>query len=355
MNQQRHFICGNDDFLVDRAAVEIYKKIAPDESSIEIFNCSCSTINETMARLDDLCISLRTWPMFCTRKFIWLRNANFLCDNILSKSEIVREKISTVLEEIQRCAHCDLILSASPVDRRSKFVKAFAEICNYKYLDISKLNNTLSSASKYFKDQEISLTKDFLEKIVSKIGSDSRTLFSEIDKLITYIYPRKTVSAKDIDDIIMETQASDFFETVDLFFQKNSPAALDALHKYFIKTSEARPLLAALQSRNRLMLQISALRKTHSLRTNFTQDTLNRLEKEYKSDQNDHKSKTNYSIFKQNLWYVNRVALSANMFTIKQLMSFQFLFSATFFSLIKHYDSQKEVMVALYKKCTRVI
>ncbi|MDR1458309.1 MAG: hypothetical protein LBI37_02155 [Puniceicoccales bacterium] len=355
MDQQRHFICGNDDFLVDRAADEIYKKIIQNEQSVEIFNCYCSTVNEAISLLDSLCISMITLPMFSDEKLLWLRSVNFLCDNSLSKSEAVREKISTLLDEIRRCNNCDIILSASPIDRRSKFVKVLTELCDYKYLDVSKLNDILSNASKYFQAQGVSLSKDLLEKMISKIGSDSRTLFSEIDKLITYIYPRKTVLVKDIDDIIIETQTSDFFETIDLFFQKNPQAALDSLRKYFIKTSEARPLLAALQSRNRLMLQISALRQIHGLRTNLTQDILNRLGKEYKSSQNDEKSKTNYSIFRQNPWYVNKIIPCANMFTVKQLMTFQFLFSTTFFLLIKHHDSQFETMANLYKKCANTL
>lgn len=341
--------------MVDRVAGEIYKKLCPDESAAEIFNCYCSTVNETITLLEDLCISLATLPMFCARKFLWLRNANFLGDNALSKSEAVREKISTLIDQIKQCNHCDLILSASPVDRRSRFLKILSEVCNYKYLDSSKLNNTLTAVSNYLESNGISLTKTLLEKIISKTGNDSRTIFNEIDKLITYIYPRKTVLEKDIDDVVTEAQDSDFFETVDLFFQKNHQIAIKTIGKYFAKTSEARPLLSALQSRTRLMLQIAALRRLHNIETNLTQDMLNGLEKKYKIDQDTRKPKTSYSIFSQNPWYINKIASSTNMFTIKQLMEFQLLFSNTFFLLIKRHDSQQEVMVNLYRRCMHML
>jgi len=51
----------------------------------------------------------------------------------------------------------------------------------------------------------------------------------------------------------------DFFETADAFFSGDLQWALAALKRHFFAGGDARPVLAALQNRNRILIQVRAL------------------------------------------------------------------------------------------------
>ena len=51
----------------------------------------------------------------------------------------------------------------------------------------------------------------------------------------------------------------DFFEAAEAFFSGDLKWTLAALHRHFFSGGDARPVIAALQNRNRILLQVRAL------------------------------------------------------------------------------------------------
>ena len=51
----------------------------------------------------------------------------------------------------------------------------------------------------------------------------------------------------------------DFFEAAEAFFSGDLKWTLAALHRHFFAGGDARPVIAALQNRNRILLQVRAL------------------------------------------------------------------------------------------------
>ena len=64
------------------------------------------------------------------------------------------------------------------------------------------------------------------------------------------------IEEDDVREMVPDSLDSDFFETTDVFFTGNLQSTLDSIGRYFFTNKEARPLLASLQSRNRLLIQL---------------------------------------------------------------------------------------------------
>ena len=74
------------------------------------------------------------------------------------------------------------------------------------------------------------------------------------------------ISDQLVSDIVPNFGDADFFEAADAFFSLKLDWTLEALRRHFFTSSESRPLLGSLQSRNRLLIQLRVLLDAGAIR-----------------------------------------------------------------------------------------
>ena len=128
-----YFITSDDDFIAANRAREIFEELskdALDEMSKEVIDGASQKAEDAEEAVLQTLQAAATPPLFGGRKFVWLRNANFFGDSKILKNAGVAAALGKLAEYLKTLSadSAAVVISASPVDRRSKIFKEFAAL-----------------------------------------------------------------------------------------------------------------------------------------------------------------------------------------------------------------------------------
>ena len=120
---------------------ELATRLAPADAGdfgVETIDACADTADQAAARIRSAIEALQTLPFFGGGKLVWLKNANFLGDDKLSRSAAVQEALealSAALEGDLGGGEVKFLLSAPEVDKRRSFYKALAKRAELQVFD----------------------------------------------------------------------------------------------------------------------------------------------------------------------------------------------------------------------------
>jgi DNA polymerase-3 subunit delta len=354
------FICGADDFLVGRLGKERWAALSaevPDEFSREVISGFAGNVGEVSEAINRFRDSVQTVAMFGGRRAVWLKDVNFLADSVTGRAESTLK----LIEDLQQLlgslnpAEVAVLITASPVDRR----RAFPKWCE-KNGDFTLVGGDSEGASDALagvvlaeaKALGVSLTADALALLLAKIGSNTRLLIEEVHKLSTYAEEGARIEEALVAELTPNVAEGDFFEAAEAFFSGDLPWTLAALHRHFFAGGDARPIISALQNRNRILLQVRALLDAGEVRLGPRGlDGLPRAQGTYGRHFVGATEKSAFNLFTQNAWYVGKLAGGARLPTLRRLIDNQQEFIAAFEGIIQRPHEQEEVLREMAVRC----
>lgn len=320
-NKSVTFVYGSDDFLVDRRARVIYDKLSKGIG--EIFLCD-NTVKSTAEIINNIVDIIITPSLFHTENVIWIRSANFLNGTI---SDAEKNTVDTLFDAITNITEYQIIFSASNIDKRTRAFKTLTSIADV--IDVDEENKNASSEEiirDFAKENNVTLEDDAVELLHAKCGNNYRALKNEIDKLSVFIWKQKKSISRDDVTLLVDDYASDnFFEPVELFFSKNLTDCMRAIDIYFFGTQEVRPLIAALQSRNRLLIQLKSLLQQRLFNVSTGNIRKNDIERAAQYYHMGNFEKSGFNVFSQNPWYLSKLVNDAIKFPLRQLLDLQMM------------------------------
>jgi DNA polymerase-3 subunit delta len=324
MLENKFFIAGSDYFSIDKRGAAIVQTFSNRE--VEIIDSNAIKIAEALQELQQVLESLRTISMFSSQKFVWYKNVTFLSDAAVMKSEDVTAWIQKIQQILLEAPEVGFLLTTTTIDKRQKIIKWFLENCR----------------SEIFEEQK-KITPNALNFLLQCTGNDLMTLDGELDKLLLYVDKSNEITIQDVDAIVVDLHRSDFFETVDLFFEANIEQFSRGIRRYFLYQEEGRPLLAALQNRTRLIVQLCYFYETDGL-SRVSKSALEQLKVKYESLCHGNLG----SIFVQNPWYLGKLLEIAKKYSLGDWMKFHTLLLSAVVELAENYDRQQTIFEKLY-------
>ena len=384
---ESHFILvvGDDDFLVDREARARFETLsanADDEMSREIIDGTATKVAEVESVMSAFLAATRTVSLFGGKKYVWLRNLNWLADGVIrvktadsgdvpakkgkgksaAKKDILEDSVDKIAEEFAAsdpASLCVVISVVRPDKRRTpskKLLKVGEVVAIASMSDSEELIFTLEKAAR---ELGVSIDEDAARLLVGKVNGHMRMTFSELEKLACYVGKGGNIDAGTVMALVPVFGAGDFFEPVEFFFAGDLAGTLASLKRFFFNNSSARPLLSALQNRNRLLIQLRALVDAGdadlSFRGGISKSAIESAGTRYGAlfDGNDEKSSLN--LFSQNAWYVGEkvagTTLKNKSVTLKRLIDWQLDFVRAFEELISRPGEDEAVMRELAARC----
>jgi DNA polymerase-3 subunit delta len=188
-----------------------------------------------------------------------------------------------------------------------------------------------------------------------KCGANTRLLEREVDKLATHVGPGGRIPAETVALLVEDQDPGNFFEPVEKFFQGDLLAALRAVDGYFFSNGDGRPLLAALQSRTRVLIQLRALLDSGRLGRGSRGISKNDLAGGAKFFSMEDVPSGGFNVFSQNPWYLSRLLADCARFRLEELLAFQSSFFAAFAKITAQYQNQGAVLkeLAIHCLCSR--
>jgi DNA polymerase-3 subunit delta len=354
------FICGPDDFLVGRLGAEKFATLAaevPDEFSREVLSGFANNVGEVESAVNRFRDSVQTISMFGGRRVVWLRDVNFLADTVTGRAESTL-KLVTDLQEILASinpAETAVLITAAPVDRRRAFPKWCEKNADFTLVagddgDGSAMESVVLAEAKAI---GAAITPDAARLLIVKVGSNTRLLVEEVHKLAAYAAEGVPISEADVTELTPNVAEGDFFEAAEAFFSGDLKWTLSALQRqFFAEPNASRPILAALQNRNRILLQVRALADAGEVRVGPRGlDGLPKAAANYGAKFTGATEKSSFNLFTQNPWYVGKLAGSAKLPTLRRLIDNQQEFITAFEELIQRPHEQEQVLREMAVRC----
>jgi DNA polymerase-3 subunit delta len=355
------FVCGADEFLVQRAGQERFDALAAgtgaDEFSREIINGLAGNFSEVESALNRFREAVQTVPMFGGRRVVWLKDVNFLADNVTGRAEGTLKLVED-LQELLAAVNPDeaaVLITAAPVDRR----RAFPKWCE-KNADFTLIGGDSDGGGEALagivlaeaRSLGVTFAPGAIELLLAKVGANSRLLVEEVHKLATYVGEGAAIGETHVIELTPNTAEGDFFEAAEAFFSGDLKWTLAALHRHFFAGGDARPVISALQNRNRILLQLRALLDAGEVKLGPRGvDGLPRAATAHAEKFGEAAGeKSAYNIFTQNPWYLGKLA-SGKLPSLRQLIDNQHELIAAFEEIIRRPGEQEEVLRAMAVRC----
>jgi DNA polymerase-3 subunit delta len=356
-------VCGTDDFLVGRAARERYEALAaevPDEFSRETVNGFAANVSEVETAVNRFREAVQTISMFGGRRLVWLKDVNFLTDTVTGRAESTLklvEDLQQILETVNP-EETVVLISAAPVDRR----RSFPKWCE-KNADFSLLGGDGEGASEALAGVALAEAKALgssfaagaVDLLLARIGPNTRLIVEETRKLANYAGEEGVIREEHVAELTPNVAEGDFFEAAEAFFSGDLKWTLTALHRHFFAGGDARPVLAALQNRNRLLLQVRALLDAGEVRLGSRGlDGLPRAASAHATKFTGATEKSSFNLFTQNPWYVGKLAGGAKLPSLRRLIDNQQELITAFEEIVRRPDEQEEVLREMTVRCLSV-
>ena len=380
------FICGQDDYLVGRQGQERFAALAAevtDEFSRETISGFAGNVGEVETAVNRFRESIQTVSMFGGKRVVWLKDVNFLADTVTGRAEgtlKLVEDLQQILEAVNP-EETGVLITASPVDRRRSFPKWCEKNADFALAggDGDDAGEALAGvALAEAKALGVSFGPGAVQLLLARVGPNSRLLVEETRKLASYAVPEVGASGADVRastsnaptteggavrieeahvaELTPNVAEGDFFEAAEAFFSGDLKWTFAALHRHFFAGGDARPIISALQNRNRILLQVRALVDAGDARLGPRGlDGLSKAASTYAARFTGASEKSSYNLFTQNAWYVGKLAGNAKLPTLRRLIDNQQDFIVAFEEIVRRPAEQEEVLRELAVRCLSAI
>ena len=354
------FICGADDFLVGRVGTQQFATLTtevPDEFSREVLSGFAANVGEVETAVNRFRESVQTVSMFGGRRIVWLKDVNFLADTVTGRAESTLALVADLQEILTSInpAETAVLITASPIDRRRAFPKWCEKNSDFTLIgggddDGSSLEGVVLAEAKTL---DVTFSPDAVRLLLAKIGANTRLLVAEVHKLGNYVAEGERIEEAHVAELTPNVAEGDFFEAAEAFFSGDLKWTLAALERqYFAEPNATRPILAALQNRNRILLQVRALVDAGEVRIGPRGlEGLPKATAQHGARFIGATDKSSFNLFTQNPWYVGKLASNAKLPTLRRLIDNQQEFISAFEEIIQRPHDQEEVMREMVVRC----
>ncbi|MBH53908.1 MAG: DNA polymerase III subunit delta [Opitutaceae bacterium] len=359
------FICGADDFWVTREAKlrfeEASQNLSDLEFGLEVVDGAAGNVAEVEDSVNRFASAVQTLSLFGDRKVVWFKDITFLADSVTGRAEGTKaqvERLKDLLESLDTTA-VTVILSASPVDRRRAFLKWCEKSSEFTLADAGKPADQEAHLRELIEKEcdalGIELSFSLVTILLGKLNGNARLALEEVRKLATYIGETgKNITEALLNELVPNFGEGDFFEPVEAFYSMNLEWALDSVQRHFFIAKDSRPLLASLQNRNRLMIQMKALLTSGQLKQGprgLDKASLGEAGSIHADAYAGESGKSSFNVFTQNPWYLGRLAQPLGKLSLKNLVDFQKEFLRCFREILSRPNEQEDVMREMIVRC----
>jgi DNA polymerase-3 subunit delta len=197
--------------------------------------------------------AVRSLPVLAERRLVVLREPEGKGRGL----KTLGEGIATAVEELRESSSTVLVVTASTIDKRSKWVKAFREPAALVVCDPPKgLRAIVAFLKQEAKRRQISLQPGAAEALADAVGPQLLMLRQELEKAALHAGPGLPVSRHDVVAVVSDVADEPIWDLTDAIGEGRTPDALAILGR--LLDSGARPpaLLGSLASHFRKLARL---------------------------------------------------------------------------------------------------
>ena len=207
---------GSDESETKRRAHELAVQLTPKaggDFGVDAIDGAADNAEQAIQRIHQATEAIQTLPFFGSEKLVWLKNANFLADTVTGRSAGVQAALDEFKEFLEKGLPPGVyfLLSAAEVDKRRSFYKSLGKIAKLEQFD--KLDTSRAGweedleviASRLAAERDLEFETEALQVFVRLVGSDTRQLRNELEKIDLYLGEKRTVTADNVRELVSKS------------------------------------------------------------------------------------------------------------------------------------------------------
>jgi DNA polymerase-3 subunit delta len=217
-----YVIAGEDAYLARREVEKLLNQLlSPDERDMALYQPQADKA-EGPEVLDEL----RTLPFLASRRVVLIKDAEPFI-------EAYAELLEKYLEHPSPTGV--MILSVTSWDKRRKIAKKVAAGGVAELIDAGEIKpwEMVGFAGNCALEKGVRLAPGAAELIVELIGNEPGRIAAEIDKLIMFKHPAKSITMDDVEELIGASRVFDAFEVIETLSGTDKAKAFDRLRRMF--------------------------------------------------------------------------------------------------------------------------
>lgn len=250
---------GEEEFNLEKAVrklkTEILDPAWKELNHKTLFEPDLPTLNQTIRSLPlafgNLLIEVRTTALFF-RGAKKSDDYDKLVEELMKSLENLNDNVYVLFISILPKGSGKKIDSALKL---TKLIQKIGKIIPFEPIKFYKTEDFVGWIIENAVSKGIKINKDAAFLLFSETGNDLRRLDSEIEKLQTYILPRKTIELKDVKELSCASE--DIFKLADYWLSGKNDKAVEELNKLLKKEFPVK-ITASLQTTLRYWLRLKA-------------------------------------------------------------------------------------------------
>ncbi len=232
---------GSDEGLVREKALALYNKLTggtDDGFTHETIDGIADNSDSAFEICASTVQALLTIPMFGGDKVVWLRNANFLADNVTGRSQRTESGVENLRTTLERGIPdgVTFLLTAQGVDKRRafwKYIEKAADVQVHDRIDTGRdgwEEQVATLVNSHAKALGLRFERNALALFVMLAGEQSQQIGNELVKLDLYLGPeRREVTEDDVRLLVPLSRAAVVFEIGKAIQQGNAARAIQLI------------------------------------------------------------------------------------------------------------------------------
>ena len=206
-----YLFCGSEQYLKRQFLKNLTNALIDPADSMNY-----SVFKTDNAVADDIVQTCQSLPFFADRRVCVVDDSGFF-----KKGNETIEKLLGELPETTVLIFCE-----REVDKRTKLYKAADKAGRVLSFETPGEGDLINWISRLLRDEGISFDDNVVFTLLSSVGTDMTTLYSEVQKLIGYSLETKHLSVEDVHALCVSQVENKIFEMTDAISEKNSRKAL---------------------------------------------------------------------------------------------------------------------------------
>lgn len=239
-------VCGEDDYRVEQTTRELLDALVPPASrefGLEVVDGRVETVSDMTRAFRAVRDALISDGLFGGGKTVWFREPAFLSgdkENRISKSEETKANAARLAEMVKAGLPegSNLVVTALKINRGQGFFKAFSSAGQVFDLGGGFREWELRERAEVLLDECLSksglkMNPATREAFLSRVGTNSRQIASEIEKLAAYCGRRKTATEEDVADVVATDATSEIWDLSEAFASRDTRLFIERLERHY--------------------------------------------------------------------------------------------------------------------------
>ncbi len=233
-----YLLIGDDEYGAESAARALLERLVPESDQafgLERIDGRADSIDAALDSIRRTLEAVGTVGLLGGRKAVWWRGVSFVNHPVIGRNRAVQEalqRLAAALSDGMPQGHV-LVVTAPKLDKRTAFFKACEAHGEVRRFEVGEKpwqrdKSALAFAQAAFRRAGLQTESDVLESFVARVGTDTRHLAQETDKLDVYLGDRRTVTEADVQAVSSPWRERMDWDLQDAAAARNLPQALSS-------------------------------------------------------------------------------------------------------------------------------